>query len=678
MTGQKLEIPDNKADAKKRAEELRGEIRYHDKKYYIENNPVISDYEYDQLMEELKQIEQKFPDLVTEYSPTQRVGAEEIDKFKTVKHQAAMLSLDKTTNEEGLRDFDETVREAMGEKKAEYVIEPKIDGVGIALYYEDKKLQRGATRGNGEEGEEITPNLKTIHSIPLKLSEQSLLRTAEFRGEVYMPKEEFRKMNEKREKQEKEAFANPRNAAAGTVRNKDPQRVAKRPLDAFLYTLSYWKEGDFQTHWECLQEMKKAGLRINNNIKKVTGIEEVIEQIKDWEKKKDNLAYEIDGIVIKVNDLKAHGLLGHTTHHPKWAIAYKYPPNRKTTEVKNISVHVGRTGKLTPIAILDPIQLSGTTVSRASLHNEDEIQRKDIRIGDIVVVEKAGKIIPQVVKVIKEKREGDEKQFNMPTECPICGSPAKRIGEEVARRCLNAQCPAQVKQRIEHWGDRNAMNIEGLGPKLIDKLVKKGIIKNMADIYKLELKDLVNIERMGKKSSHNLLEEIQNSKERGLDKVLYGLGIPFVGEHLSNVLTEHYNNIDQLMSASKAELENVDEIGPKIADSVVNFLDDEKNKELITQLKQHQVRMSAEKQEKKQFLSGKKFVLTGALERYTRAEASEKIRAFGGRVTSSVSGQTDYVVVGENPGSKLTEAKQEGILIIKEEEFYSMLEKKEL
>jgi DNA ligase (NAD+) len=410
----------------------------------------------------------------------------------------------------------------------------------------------------------------------------------------------------------------------------------------------------------------------------VTGIEEVIEQVKDWEKKKDKLAYEIDGIVIKVNDLRAHGLLGHTTHHPKWAIAYKYPPNRKTTEVKNISVHVGRTGKLTPIAILDPIQLSGTTVSRASLHNEDEIQRKDIRIGDIVLVEKAGEIIPQVVKVIKEKREGDEEEFKMPTECPICGSPAKRIGEEVARRCLNAQCPAQVKQRVEHWGDRNAMNIEGLGPKLIDKLVKKGLIKNIADIYKLELKDLVDIERMGKKSSYNLLEEIQNSKEQGLDKVLYGLGIPFVGDHLSNVLTEHYDNIDKLMSASKAKLENIDEIGPKIADSVVNFFDDEENKELISHLKQHQVRMSVEKQEKKQFLRGKKFVLTGALERYTRDEASEKIRTFGGRVTSSVSGQTDYLVVGDNPGSKLTRAKEENIPILDEDQFYSILEKKEL
>ncbi|MGV9205118.1 MAG: NAD-dependent DNA ligase LigA [Promethearchaeia archaeon] len=673
-----FDIPENKEEARKRAKELREQIRYHDKKYYIENNPVISDYEYDQLMDELKAIEEEYPDLVTDHSPTQRVGAEEIEEFKTVKHKAVMLSLDKVTDKEGLYDFNDTITEATERNEVEYIIEPKIDGVGIALYYEDKMLKRGATRGNGKEGEDITPNIKTVHSIPLKLSQESILKTAEFRGEVYMPKKEFREMNERREKKEKEPFANPRNAAAGTVRNKDPQRVAKRPLDAYLYTLSYWEEGDFKTHWECLEEMEKAGLRINKKIKKVKNIKGVINTIEEWREIKDNLEYEIDGIVIKVNDLRAHGILGQTTHHPKWAIAYKYPPNRKTTKVKDISVHVGRTGKLTPIAILDPIELSGTTVSRASLHNEDEIQRKDIRVGDTVWVEKAGEIIPQVVKVIKEKRTGDEKKFKMPKECPICGSPAKQIGGEVARRCLNAQCPAQIKQRIEHWGDRNAMNIEGLGPKLIDKLVDKGLMKNIAEIYNLELAELVTIERMGKKSSNNLLEEIRESKDRGLSKVLYGLGIPFVGEHLSNVLTDHYDDIDKLMAASQTELEEIDEVGPKIAESVVNFFSDKKNQKLIKHLKDHGIQMISETKEKKKFLEGKKFVFTGRLENYTRAEATEKLRAFGGRVTSSVSGQTDYLIVGKRPGSKLNEAKNEDVTILEEEEFYSLLEKQTL
>ncbi|MFO8018820.1 MAG: NAD-dependent DNA ligase LigA [Promethearchaeia archaeon] len=671
-------VPENIEKAKKRAKELREKIRFHDKKYYIENNPVISDYEYDQLMEDLKAIEEKYPDLVTEYSPTQRVGAEEIEEFKTVKHKAAMLSLDKVTDEDGLYDFNDRVKEAIKSEEVEYVVEPKIDGVGIALYYENKKLERGATRGNGEEGEEITPNLKTIHSIPLKLREESILHTGEFRGEVYMPKKEFKKMNKRREKQGKEPFANPRNAAAGTVRNKDPQRVAKRPLNAYLYTLSYWEEGGFKTHWECLNEMEKAGLRVNKRIKKLKNIEEVIKKIKEWKEIKDNLEYEIDGIVIKVNDLQAHGILGHTTHHPRWAIAYKYPPNRKTTKVQDISVHVGRTGKLTPIAILNPIQLSGTTVSRASLHNEDEIRRKDIRIKDTVLVEKAGEIIPQVVKVIKGKRTGEEKKFEMPKKCPICGSSAKRIGGEVVRRCLNSLCPAQVKQRIEHWGSRNAMNIEGLGPKLIDKLVEQGIVENIADIYELKLNDLRNIERMGEKSSNNLLEEIRDSKDRGLSKVLYGLGIPFVGEHLSNVLANHYEDIDQLMSARKTELENIDEVGPKIAESVVNFFNDKKNKGLIDQLKKHQIKMLSEQKEKKQFLDGKRFVFTGALERYTRAEASKKIQDYGGRVTSSVSGKTDYLVVGKRPGSKLNKAKKEGTPILQEKDFYSILEKETL
>ncbi|MBD3254724.1 MAG: NAD-dependent DNA ligase LigA [Candidatus Lokiarchaeota archaeon] len=673
MQKEEFNIPKDKNKAEKRINKLRDEIRYHNKKYYIEDNPVISDYEYDQLFEELKALEKKFPDLVTEDSPTQRIGSEEIDEFETVEHKVEMLSLDKTFDSNGLYDFDRKVREKLKKQEVVYVVEPKIDGLGIALLYENKRLKRGATRGDGARGEDVTPNVKTIKSIPLKLSDKSDLKNIEVRGEIYIPKDAFKEMNQNRIDNSKEQFANPRNAASGTIRNKDPKRVAKRPLDAFLYSLSYYEESEFQTHWKTLKELKKAGLRINDNLKKFKGIEKVVEHVNKWEEEKDELNYEVDGIVIKVNDLEAQKKLGSTTHHPRWAIAYKYPPMRKTTKVKDIEVMVGRTGKLTPVAILDPIHLSGTEVSRASLHNEDELQRKDIRIGDTVLVEKAGEIIPQVIKSIKEKRDGSEKKFEFPHTCPVCGSVAKRFGDEVARRCVNAQCPAQVKQRIEHWGSREAMEIDGLGPKLLDKLVDQGLAENIADIYELKKSDLTSIERMGKKSSENLLKSIENSKNRDLSKVLFGLGITYIGEHIARVLTENYHSIDDLIDASEQELENIDEIGPKIAQSIVAFFNEEKNLDLIKRLKKHGINMEKEMESRANFLDGKKFVFTGALEKYTRAEASEQVRKYGGRITSSVSGETDYLVVGKNPGSKLEEAKNQDVKIIDEERFLSLL-----
>ncbi|TXT63439.1 MAG: DNA ligase [Promethearchaeota archaeon] len=665
-------IPENKHDAEQRIQDLRKEIRYHDKKYFVENQPVISDAEYDELVRELKALEEAYPEYITEDSPTQRVGVGEIDEFQTVKHKSVMLSLDKAFDYEGLKDFDERVRRNWKQTEIEYVVETKIDGLGVALLYEDKSLKRGATRGDGASGDDITPNIRTIHAIPLKLSEESILRNAEFRGEIYMPREAFDEMNAERLKKGEEPFANPRNAAAGTVRTKDPKIVAKRPLNIFIYSMSYHEEGDFSTHQETIEEMKKAGLRVNKYVVK-RGIEEVYEYLKEFEEQKDTLNYEIDGMVIKVNDLEAHKILGHTTHHPRWAIAYKYPPTRKTTEIKDIRVSVGRTGKLTPIAILKPIELSGTTVGRASLHNEDEVERKDIRIGDVALIQKAGEIIPQVVKVIKDKRDGNEEKFQMPHTCPVCGSKARRFGDEVARRCVNAQCPAQVKQRIEHWGDRGAMNIKGLGPKLLDRLVDNGVVKNIADIYKLSESDLADIERMGHKSAQNLLKEIEQSKERGLSKVLYGLGITYVGDHIARVITEHYDSIDSLIETSKSDLEEIDEIGPKIAESVELFFTEEKNRDLIEELRSNGVQMEIESGKKEQFLQGKKFVFTGALENYTRAEASEKVRELGGRVTSSVSGETDYLVVGENPGSKFEMAKREGTTILDEKTFLVML-----
>ena len=672
-----MNITQKKEKAVNEIQKLREKIRYHNQKYYVEDNPEISDYDFDKLFEKLKQLEKDFPELITEDSPTQRVGTGEFTKFETVKHKAEMLSLDKSYNKDDLRDFDEKVREKLSKDQIEYVLEPKIDGLGVALYYEKKSFTRGSTRGDGAYGENITLNLKTIKSIPLKLSKTTNLETFEVRGEVFIPRNDFKKLNEDRIKNNEEPFANPRNAASGSVRRKNPREVAEVPLDIFIYSLSHNEGGNFQTHIEVLEELKKAGFKVNK-YQKVKGINAISNSIDEWKEKKEKIDYEIDGLVIKVNNLKAHEILGSTTHHPRWAIAYKYPPNRKTTKLKNIKVSVGRTGKLTPVAIFEPIHLSGTEVSRASLHNEDEIKRKDIRIGDTVLIEKAGEIIPQLVKVIKEKRDGSERNFNMPDTCPVCGSQAKRFHGEVARRCINAQCPAQVKQRILHWGNRNAMNIDGLGPKLVDNLLKNDLVKNIADIYDLNRSQLKKMERMGKKSSQNLIDEINQSKNQSLEKVLFGLGINFVGSHVARILTRKYLSIADLMDADQQELEDMEEIGPKIAQSIVSFFKEEKNKSLINKLKEKGVKLKAKKQEFEEFLKEKKFVFTGALESYTREEASEQIRKFGGRVTTSVSGETDFVVRGENPGSKLEEAEKQNITILDENRFLQMLESKSI
>jgi DNA ligase (NAD+) len=670
-------LPEDIEKARERIDELRQSIRHHNYKYYVEDNPEISDYEYDKLFEELKALEEEFPELITENSPTQRIGSEKIEAFETVEHKAKMLSLDKSHSEQGLRDFDKRIRKRLHNSQIEYIIEPKIDGLGIALYYEDKTLLRGATRGDGAKGEDITANLKTIMTIPLKISTETSLTTFEVRGEVYMPVDAFQELNNSRIDKGMEPFANPRNAASGTVRHKDPKEVAERPLDIFIYALSYNEEQKFKTHLETLKELKKAGFKVNE-YEKADGISAVIHKINQWEHKKERLNYEIDGIVIKVNDLSSHDILGSTTHHPRWAIAYKYPPNRKTTRISDIEIMVGRTGKLTPVAILEPIHLAGTKVSRASLHNEDEIKKLDVRIGDEVLVEKAGKIIPQIIKVIKEKRQGDEKKFEMPHKCPVCGSAAKRFNGEVARKCINAQCPAQIKQRIQHWGKRNAMNIDGLGPKLLEKLVDNNIVRHLADLYKLKTSDLQKIERMGEKSSENLLKEIEKSKQEGLARVLYGLGIPYVGEHIARILTENFHTIDKLMETSEIRLKQINEIGPEIAQSVVSFFKEEKNRELIEQLKKEGVKMESKEYQREQFLEGIYFVFTGALDKYTRNEASEEVRKFGGRVSSTVSRKTDIIVRGKNPGSKLEKAKEEGITILNEEQFNQLLEDKKM
>lgn len=672
------EVPANKDQARTRARELREEIRYHDRKYFVDNDPEISDAEYDALVAELEAIEANYPGLVTPNSPTQRVGSEEIEEFATVEHKAAMLSLDKVHAAAGVKKFDEDVREQARRDAVEYVVEPKIDGVGIALYYEGRQLARGATRGDGARGEDITANLKTVRTIPLTLSGDTDLETVEVRGEVFMPRPAFEVMNRERLDHGEEPFANPRNATAGTVRMKDPQVVAHRPLDIYLYALSYHEGGEFETHWEVLETLKKAGLKVSAEVEKVRGVSRVLELLDEWHERKDTLDYEIDGIVVKVNDLALQDALGATSHHPRWAVAYKFPPTRKTTRVREIEVQVGRTGKLTPVAHLDPVHLAGTEVSRASLHNEDEVARKDVRVGDTVLVEKAGEIIPQVVKVIKDKRDGSDDPFEMPHECPACGSPARRIGDEVARRCVNAQCPAQVIQRLKFWGDRDAMDIKGLGPKRLQKFVDQDLVTNVADLYDLDVDAVAGIERMGQKTAQNLLDEIEASKSAGLARVLVGLGIPLVGKHLAHVLTRHYESMAALADASRSELESIDEVGPEIAESVVAFLQHDKNQRLIEALVEHGVQMKAKTREAGEFLAGKKFVFTGALDAYTRDEASARVREHGGRVTSGVSSETDYVVVGENPGSKLDSARKEDVPTLSEAQFLEMFEHRRL
>ncbi|MBD3187759.1 NAD-dependent DNA ligase LigA [Candidatus Bathyarchaeota archaeon] len=668
--------PGSKDGIKRRIEELREKVRYHDKKYYIDNDPEISDSEYDHLFRQLKELEERYPEFKTQNSPTQRVGSGEIDEFETVEHEVTMLSLDKASNVEELQDFYNTVQDTLNENEIMLIMEPKIDGVGVALTYDDGMLKRGATRGDGSQGEDITENVRTIHEIPLVLNEDSILRDIEVRGEVYMPLDGFKNMNETREEKGKEPFANPRNATAGTLRLKHPREVSNRPLSFFAYSLGSHSHGEFSTHWQMLEELGIAGLPINDHVREIESMDHALELVETWEDKRHALNYDIDGLVFKVNDISFQEKLGSTTHHPRWAIAYKFPPKRKTTKVKDIEVMVGRTGVLTPVARLEPIHLSGTEVSRASLHNEEEVARRDVRIGDVVLVEKAGEIIPQVIKVMKEERDGSEQEFVMPRHCPACGSEAKQVGDEVARRCLNASCPAQVTRRLEHWGSRDALDIDGLGPKLLQKLVEREIVISIPDLYTLELDDLVHLERMGEKSSNNLLQEIEKSKTAGLKRVLIGLGIRYVGNYLSDVLANHYVSIEALVNTSKGELEEIDDVGEEIAESITMFISNSNNLDMIHRLQELGINMRANElhRDLSQYLEGNTFVFTGKLDNFTREEAAREVEQHGARVTSSISGNTDCLVVGQDPGSKFDNAKEEDIMIMDEATFIKMLE----
>ncbi len=659
---------------RKKVEKLRTEIHYHDYKYYVENNPEISDYQYDELMRELKELEERYPFLKAPTSPTQRVGGSPVEGFSTVEHRVPMLSLDNTYSEEEIREFERRLHRELPGEKFEYVVELKIDGVSFCLIYEDGLLVRGSTRGDGRRGDEITANLKTIHTIPLSLREKVLGRI-EVRGEVYMTRSGFASVNKKREKDGENLFANSRNAAAGSLKLLDSGLVRQRPLDNSIYVWVESTETEMSpTHLETLKMLKKWGFKISPHLILARSINEVIEYCNGWQEKKERLDYDVDGMVIKVNSLDQQRRLGSTTKSPRWAIAYKFPAKRATTKIKNILVGVGRTGALTPVAVLDSTPLAGTTITRATLHNEDEIRRKDIKIGDTVIIEKGGDIIPQVIKVVESIRTGTEKEFFMPTRCPVCGAKVVRLPDEAVARCIGSSCPAQLKERIAHYAQRQAMDIEGLGDKLIDQLVDKKLILDIADIYKLDLSTLSGLERMGKKSSENLLAQIEKSRYQSLSRLIFALGVRYVGIRGARILAENFPSLQDLSRASQESLQAIAEIGPRTAESVRLFFQEERNRKVLQRLREYGLVIKEEREKKKTPLVGKSFVFTGSLEHYSRDQAENLVERLGARATGSVSKEIDYVVVGKDAGSKYEKARKLSLRILTEQQFLKMIQ----
>ena len=663
--------------AEKKAKDLQNLLNQYAYEYYVLDQPSVPDAEYDRLLRELVEIEEQFPELQTPESPTLRVGGEILTMFNKVQHAIPMLSLGNAFDEQDLRDFDRRVRQGVGDDVA-YVCELKIDGLAVSLIYEDGLLVRGATRGDGTTGEDITSNLKTIRSLPIRLKEQVSL---EVRGEAFMPKKSFEALNTARKEKEEEPFANPRNAAAGSLRQLDPKIAASRNLDVFLYGIANVGDTGIRAHSEGLDYLEKLGFKANKERRKVDSIEGVIDYVSGWVEKRPDLPYDIDGIVIKVDSLDQQAELGTTAKSPRWAIAFKFPAEEVVTTLKDIELSVGRTGVVTPTAILEPVQVAGTTVGRASLHNEDLIREKDIKIGDKVVIKKAGDIIPEVVNVLAEQRTGDEVEFHMPTHCPECGSELVRIEGEVALRCINPKCPAQIREGLIHFVSRDAMNIDGLGERVVSQLFAEELIKDVADIYKLTREQLLALERMGEKSVNNLLSAIEATKDNSLEKLLFGLGIRLVGAKAAKTLAQEFDTMDKLMQASKDELTAINEIGDKMADSIVTYFDSDEVSELISELKAVGINMEYKgpkkvtAEESDSFFAGKTIVLTGKLEQLGRNEAKEKIEALGGNVAGSVSKKTDLVIAGEDAGSKLTKAESLGVEVWNEERMLEELNK---
>jgi len=657
-------------EARKRVEFLRREIEQHNYRYHVLDQPEVSDAEFDELLRQLQQLEDKYPQLQDPDSPTRRVGGEPLAAFETLEHKVPMLGLDNAFSEEDLVDFADRVKRLSGLKQVDYFCELKIDGLAVSLQYEDGLFKRGSTRGDGYSGEDITQNLRTIRQIPLKLPEEISL---EVRGEVYINKKDFEKLNRRREEEGLMVFANPRNAAAGSVRQLDPRLAARRPLKLFLYGLGQHNLS-LSTQEKLLGYLEKMQLPVNPNRTICQGIEEVKEYCRLWQEKKLELPYEIDGVVVKVNNLALQQELGFTARSPRWAIAYKYPPEEKVTRVLDIEVNIGRTGTITPVALLEPVTLSGTTVRRASLHNEDLIAEKGILIGDSVVVHKAGEIIPEVLKVVEEKRSGTEKDFKMPANCPSCGSEAVRLSGEAARRCLNPSCPAQLVEKLVHFASRRAMDIEGLGPAVAEMLYSHDLVRDVGDLYYLDIEGLSGLPRMAEKSAENLVNALEKSKENPLRRLLFGLGIRFVGEKAARLLAERFETMLRLSEASQEELIEIEEIGPKIGEAVEQFFKTDETEPVLEKLRNAGVNFTEPKvKAASDVLEGKTFVFSGALNDYTRDQAKTLIEERGGKVSSSVSKKTDYLVAGDDPGSKLDKAEKLGVEVIDEAEFKDLI-----
>ena len=666
-------------DVEKKIEALREKIRHHEYLYYVLDNPEISDLDFDKLMRQLKDLEAEHPALLTPDSPTQRVGGKPREGFVKVRHSSPMLSLDNTYNEDELRDWERRVHELTGRQEVDYVCELKLDGMSLALIYEDGKLERGVTRGDGTTGEDVTLNVRTVRSIPLSIDKGKLKKAGipvdfEVRGELLMPTASFKKINEEREKNGLPTFANPRNFTAGTIRQLDANITAERRMDFFPYILLQNGRTYFDRHSKTLSALGGAGFKVNLNHRLVHSIDEVWAFIQQWEGKRDSLPYEIDGIVVKVDRTGLQDELGFTGKAPRWAIAYKYAARAGITKLEDIRVQVGRTGKLTPVAMLAPVAIGGTTVRNATLHNMDEIERLGVKIGDYVQVERGGDVIPKVAKVIDDKdHPRGTREFVMPEKCPVCGTKVVRTEGEVDYRCVNANCPAKLLGTILHFASRGVMNIDGMGESLVNQLIEKGLVKNVADIYDLTKKDLLSLERFADKSAQNILDEIENSKKLPLERVIYGLGIRMVGERTAQFLAEHFGSMEALANASVEELQNVNEVGPRIAESLAEFFSNLANKKLVDRLGKAGLAFKGQKKQRGTKLAGKTFVLTGTLAHFSRDEAKKMIEDAGGKVTGSVSKKTDYVVAGADAGSKLDKAKELGVAVIDEKEMAKLV-----
>jgi DNA ligase (NAD+) len=664
-----------RAEAAQRVAELRERIHHHDDLYYVEARPEVSDAEYDRLMRELAELEAAFPDLVTDDSPTRRVAGTPTDVFRPVAHQVAMLSLDNAAAPEDLLEFEARLHRALPGTRLAYVAEPKIDGLGVALLYERGRLARGATRGDGRVGEDVTPNLRTIRSVPMVLrGALAEVDQLEVRGEVYMPRAEFAALNKALEEAGEATFANPRNAAAGAVRQKDPAVTARRPLDIFLYHVSHADALGFETYWDTLTAMRVAGLRTNPRAERHAVIAEVIRYCERLERERDALGYDADGIVVKVDALDHQRRLGSTTHHPRWAIAFKFAARQATTVIEAIEVGVGKTGILTPVAKLQPVELAGVVIRNVSLHNEDEIRKKDVRVGDTVLIERAGDVIPYVVQVVTAKRPAGAARYEFPTRCPKCGGVAFRAEGEAYWRCMNSACPAQLKERLRHFGSRGAMDIEHLGERVVEQLVDRGLVKDFADLYTLSVEQVEALERQGEKSAANLVQAIADSRARGLARLLNALGIRLVGERVAQLLAKRFGSLARIAATPEAELAEVHGIGETIARAVAAFFADPTNRELITKLQERGVVTEAPQTAAgPQSLAGKTFVLTGTLAALSREAARELIEQRGGQVKTTVSKKTDYVVVGEAAGSKVDDARRLGVAMLDERQFLELV-----